>query len=179
MKPISAIDFHNKWLEKNEDSFLYYGDLNIDKLGLSEKDSAFFLLSGLPKWVAPNLYFYIPENFALIFDRYFAFGEDADDGKLCIDTKKSGQVIILDENDVFRCFLNSSVQLMVTSIFCYMEMIDSAIQANGKDSFVENKITLNLIEKFMMDVKECDPIALQSNAFWEVELKRVREKGTQ
>jgi len=175
MNLISAIEFHNGWLKKNEDTFLYYGELNFEKLNLNRNDCDFFIVGGIPRWAAPNLYFFVPDKINLISKRFFCFGEDALDRKICIDIISGGKVVLIDKGGAYKCFLNSSIQSMCTTLFYYMNMIDDAIKIKGKNAFLENDIPMDLIVEFENCMNQYDNEAIKKGGFWDCEIKRLKK----
>ena len=173
MKLLSAIDFHNKWLEKNEENFIYFDKQDLLNLKLKKNDEDFLCTSGIPEWAAPNMFFFNQSSIDLIDECYFFFGEDSQDRKVCIDTKNENIIVIL-ENNCASHFVNSSLQAFFTSIYEYMLMVDEALSLNGESAFINNNIPSKVIENFSTRVARFDALAVANKSFWEEEIFRLK-----
>lgn len=150
---------------------IYWGDSHyikwdkklFDYLSISSDDIRALCVLGLPEWVAPNI------NFGIygITPSGIKLGEDREDRNIVLsfDTKK---IYVGNEMQ----FMNSSALQLRGALKLYAEMIEDTL-AKDENSFVENRIDINLVKKLKNSLKSLDTDCLAVNSFWSTELSRL------
>ncbi|MEM0515684.1 hypothetical protein WCN91_09730 [Pseudoalteromonas sp. YIC-827] len=121
---------------------------------------------GLPEWAAPNINF---DNYPCKLDS-LKIGEDRDDRDIFIDLVSLKVMAGSDEQ-----LMNTSPFKLRKALQFYAIMVEKAI-AIDEDSFVENTVEANLIQKLKEELNGLDPSCLAEGAFWFNEIVRLSNK---
>lgn len=174
---ISQIKKNNYW-----EFWIYFPQKLIKHLKISQEEKKFLVEQGLPKFVAPHLYFGNFDHFFLPKLKDWTWNEkkivyvgDAidlevigiapNDDPICIN--KNGNVIIVMEDSTFQ-YMNSSLLIMLQTLIYYSEYMDIALEKE------ENPILLkSFVKKMQEKINSIDSKALESSSFWSNEINNI------
>lgn len=151
---------------EKEDLF-FCRSIDIEPLGLSEENKELFY-SGIPTWAAPNMQFFPPTIEA---EGLIAFGEDRDDRKIILSIS-SGDIFVISRAKMI--YVSSSLKDFLSQVIYYAEMVDSALNLNGRNTLIDNNIPENSINEFEGKIVQTDSNAVSDGSFWSQELERLR-----
>jgi hypothetical protein len=149
------------------------------KATLSEKDKDFLINIGLPDSAAPFLDF--DSKHALQLPTLSSFlGEEGDTSThfriigfngsgdpVCVDEAHAGQVVYSNHDDSMSVhFINSSIPQLAYSLLAFRQAVEEIVAAGGRDAFLEKRVPIDVIDRFIGKMEKIDPKAIAPNSFW-------------
>lgn len=158
---------------------------SFEQKNISSISQDFLITTGLPEWVAPHLYFGEFNDFYLPILSEWAWQEDWKESfQLAVEKNsdvyvigcaQDSEPIVLKQNDpavyIFSpCgtqlnLLNSSLKLLLETIYHYSEMVNNAISEN-ENAFIKNAIPTALFKRFIETLNRIEPRLNASNSVW-------------
>jgi len=161
------LNFFQKSKFWERDDLFFCTPIDIEQLNLSEQDADLFC-AGIPAWAAPNMHLFLPE---IESEGLIAFGEDRDDRKIILSIS-SGEVFVTDKLGMI--YVSSSFRNFLSQVVYYAEMVDEALNINGRNALIDNNIPESCINEFEHKVFQIDSTAVSVQSFWSQELERLR-----
>lgn len=124
--------------------------------------------SGLPSWVAPNIFLYAP---VLSSESVAIFGEDRNEREIMI-VAPSGAIIANKNGKTI--YVASGLDVFIKHLILYADMVESALKIKGKRAVVDNNIPDECISAFESIVRSDEIDVVDGDTFWAEEIRRLR-----
>ncbi len=158
----------------------------VQALAINDDDKQFLMQCGLPSSAAPYLEFQTAEDECPTvtdayealpkFARYRILGGNAEGNPIAVDEQQRGEIVILEQEENFRrTFMNSSVRQLAESLLAYRNMVRAAVEANGENAFFFNQIPATALDTLKQELTRIDASAVAPRTFWTQELENLAE----
>jgi hypothetical protein len=124
--------------------------------------------SGLPSWVAPNIFLHAP---ILSSESFAVFGEDRNEREIMI-VAPSGTIVANENGKMI--YVASGLDIFIKHLILYADMVDSALKITGNRAVVDNKIPDECISAFESIVRSDEIDVVEGDTFWTEEIRRLR-----
>jgi SUKH-4 immunity protein len=183
---MTADDFKRAW-EQDHFKLVTFAPEAVVSLRVPEAHRAFLIQPGLPESAAPYLDFGGKHHFGIpsvadlwkageAFRRYRTIGANGFGDPICLDEEADGAVVYLNHDDgMRRCFMNSNVQCLASSLLAFREVVRETQQRGGTGAWLAGKIPSDVVDRFILRMDEIDPPAIKADTFW---FRSVLGEGT-
>jgi hypothetical protein len=149
----------------------------VSRRRLLRGDQSFLTGIGLPEQAAPFLNFGskhvlgMPTAASLFRldegeDQFPTIGHNGSGDPICID-EALGRVIYLNHDNNFSAtFINSSIAQLAYSLLAFREALKEANEIAGSGAFLEGRIPLETVDRFITKMEEIDAKAIEPDSFW-------------
>jgi hypothetical protein len=179
----SPEEFRSRW-DGDVDSFIRFPLPLLASFGVSQEDSAFQLVSGVPSWAAPNMHFFYdggdqfprPEDDdgSQLEGDMSEFGQIGSTGEgfpICLKRGGGGEIICINPDEPGSVkLLNSSFTQLLATLLAINEMVSKAIsygEANGvQDAWRKKQYPRVLDDELEVQIRAIDHEAVIAGSYW-------------
>ena len=150
----------------------------------SDEVKNFLSIGGLPE--TPPPYFEFTSSNALLrfirdvfqmpekFQNYWLLGSTGSGDPICIIERLENIVFLNNSGSYKTVFINSSINQFAECLFVYSKMIDKAIDINGEDAYIDNKIPESVIIWLKEEYEKIDARCTDKGSFWSIEIENLK-----